>query len=282
MTHFIAEISSNHSRDLDRSLKFVDIAANIGCSSVKFQLFKIDQLFSKEILSSSKEHRRRKEWELPLEFIPELSARSKENNIEFGCTPFYLDAVEELFPYVDYYKVASYELLWDDLLSECAKTEKKVIISTGMATIEEVERALETLYKNGCNDPVVMHCVSAYPTPNDESNLSAIKTIRDTTSCKVGWSDHTHDPAVLYRAIHRWGANFIEFHLDIDGTGEEFAPGHCWLPDEIATVIEHISRGQNSDGHGEKRPANSELNDRDWRADPSDGLRPMQNKRKNF
>ena len=87
---------------------------------------------------------------------------------------------------------------------------------------------------------------------------------------------------MLYRAIHRWGANFIEFHLDIDGTGEEFAPGHCWLPDEIATVIENISRGQNSDGHGEKRPANSEMNDRDWRADPSDGLRPMQNKRKNF
>ena len=124
--------------------------------------------------------------------------------------------------------------------------------------------------------------MSLYPTPNDESNLSAIKTIRDTTSCKVGWSDHTHDPAVLYRAINRWGADFIEFHLDIDGTGEEFAPGHCWLPDEITTVIEHISRGQDSDGNGVKMPANSELNDRDWRDRPSDGLRPMKNKERIF
>jgi N-acetylneuraminate synthase len=282
MIHFIAEISSNHARDLKRSLQFVDLAADIGCSSVKFQLFKIDQLFSHEILNASEEHLRRKKWELPFEFIPEISSKSRDRNIEFGCTPFYLDAVEQLFPYVDYYKVASYELLWDELLRECALTNKPVIISTGMATIDEIEHAIETLDKYGCKDPVVMHCVSAYPTPHEESNLSAIETIRNITSCKVGWSDHTHDPAVLYRAIHRWGAEFIEFHLDIDGTGEEFSPGHCWLPDEIDKVIRDVSLGLKSDGSGIKKPSISEADDRDWRADPIDGLRPMRDKRKQF
>ncbi len=106
---FIAEVSSNHGRDLERSLALIDAAAAAGCDAVKFQLFKIDQLFAPEILERSEEHRRRKQWELPVEFLPELAARAHERGIEFGCTPFYLDAVAELEPHVNFYKVDSYE-----------------------------------------------------------------------------------------------------------------------------------------------------------------------------
>ena len=138
---FIAEVSSNHSRDLARALEFIDVAASSGCSAVKFQLFKIDQLFAPEILEKSEMHRKRKEWELPLEFLPSLAKRSHERNIEFSCTPFYLDAVSELDPHVDFYKLASYELLWDKLLVACASTGKPVILSTGMATMDEILHA---------------------------------------------------------------------------------------------------------------------------------------------
>ena len=116
MIKFIAEVSSNHNRDIERSFKFIDAAANSGCKAVKFQLFKLEKLFAPEILKKSPKHRERKNWELPIEFIPKLSERCKSKNIEFSCTPFYLDAVSELEPYVNFYKIASYELLWDDLL----------------------------------------------------------------------------------------------------------------------------------------------------------------------
>jgi sialic acid synthase SpsE len=272
--NFIAEVSSNHSSDINRCLEFIDCAANIGCDSVKFQLFKIDQLFAPEILAKSEKHRMRKSWELSLDFLPVLADRCRMKGIQFSCTPFYLAAVDELQPYVDFYKVASYELLWDDLLVACARTGKPVIISTGMANLDEIKHAVKILRNNNC-EPTVLHCTSAYPTPFEEANLSAIETIRNSTNCDVGWSDHTVNPGVIHRAIHKWNAQVVEFHLDLDGKGDEFKSGHCWLPEEIGPVIRQVKEAQNSDGDGIKEPVPSEIPDLLWRADPSDGLRPF-------
>jgi N-acetylneuraminate synthase len=282
MIKFIAEVSSNHHRNLSRSIDFIDAAARAGCAAVKFQLFKIEQLFSPEILERSEKHRKRKEWELPLEFVPKLAQRCLELGIEFSCTPFYLDAVNELEPYVAFYKIASYELLWNDLLAKCARTGKPVVLSTGMATIDEIRHSVQVLQQNGCKAPTLLHCTSAYPTPYAEANLAAIETIRKATGCEVGWSDHTVEPAIIHRAIHRWGAKVIEFHLDLDGKGEEFGAGHCWLPDQIAEVIRDVKKGFVADGNGVKEPVPSESSDRLWRADPSDGLRPMKEIRSTF
>jgi len=271
---FIAEVSSNHSRDLERSFDFIKCAADAGCSAVKFQLFCMDQLFSVGALPD-KEMVRRKNWELPLDFVPKLAQRCLELGIEFSCTPFYLDAVTELEPYVDFYKIASYELLWDELLIACARTGKPVILSTGMATIDEIKHAVGVLQENGCQMPTLLHCTSAYPTPYAEANLAAIETLRQVTGCEVGWSDHTVESAVIHRAIHRWGARVIEFHIDLDGKGEEYSAGHCWLPEQVGAVIRDVEKGFVADGNGIKEPVPSELPDRLWRADPSDGLRPM-------
>ena len=276
---FIAEVSSNHSQNLDRAIEFIDVAAASGCDAVKFQLFRIDQLFAREILVKSESHRNRKKWELPLEFIPKLARRCSDVGLDFCCTPFYLDAVTELEPYVSFYKIASYELLWDDLLAKCANTGKPIILSTGMALMEEIQHAIQVLQQNGCAAPTLLHCTSAYPTPYNEANLAAIETIRKSTGCEVGWSDHTVEPAVIHRAIDRWGAKVIEFHLDLDGKGEEFAAGHCWLPHQIGDVIRDVGKGFSADGNGVKEPVPSELPDRLWRADPSDGLRPMKETR---
>lgn len=282
MIKFIAEVSSNHNRDLTRAFEFIDAAANAGCSAVKFQLFKIEKLFSPEILIKSEEHRKRKEWELPLEYIPKLANHCKELDVEFSCTPFYLDAVNELEPYVEFYKIASYELLWDDLLAACARTSKPVILSTGMATIDEIKHAVEVLQANGCKEPTLLHCTSAYPTPYNEANLAAIEAIRQATGCQTGWSDHTVEPAVIHRAIHHWDAPVIEFHLDLDGKGEEYQAGHCWLPEQISLVIKDINKGLEADGKGVKKPTPSELPDRQWRTDPSDGLRPLKEVREKY
>lgn len=272
---FIAEVSSNHHGDLNRSLRFIDVAAEVGCDAVKFQLFKVDQLFAPEILQRSEQHRARKKWELPEEFLPILAKHAEKKGIQFSCTPFYMDAVKILEPYVDFYKIASYELLWKDMISACAATGKRLILSTGMADLDEVVSAVDNARHSGAEDLTVLHCVSGYPTPPEQCNLAAIKTIRDACGCDAGWSDHSVSPAVVHRAVNHWDAGVVEFHLDLDGQGDEFAPGHCWLPDQIERVISDLKAGPLADGAGVKTAVEAERSDRAWRADPGDGLRPM-------
>ena len=272
---FVAEVSSNHNRDLDRCFAFVDESARVGCGAVKFQLFRIDELFAPELLKWSAKHSARREWELPLEFVPRIAERCRQAELEFACTPFYLEAVEELRPHVSFYKIASYELLWTELLERCARTGLPIVLSTGMATLDEVQEAVETLRGAGCIDLTLLHCVSRYPTEPEACNLAAIETLRRACDCPVGWSDHSVSPAVVQRAAHRFGATMVEFHLDLEGDGREFQSRHCWLPDEIEPVIRAVNLGFVADGDGRKEPRASEGEERTWRADPSDGLRPF-------
>lgn len=281
-TSFIAEVSSNHHRDLNRCLQFIETSAHAGCDAVKFQLFKIEKLFASEILAKSETHRNRKQWELPLSFLPALKKKSDECKIQFSCTPFYLEAVTELQPYVDFYKIASYELLWDDLLIRCAETEIPVVLSTGMASFEEIDHAVDVLKTHKVSDLTLLHCVSAYPSPENESNLAVLEEFRKRYGVKVGWSDHSVSAAVIQRAVHRWQADAIEFHLDLDGEGEEFGAGHCWLPNQIQNVISDARKASQIDGKALKLQSLTETPDRDWRADPSDGLRPLLHLRKDY
>lgn len=279
---FVSEVSSNHARDLKRCFEFIERSAEIGCDAVKFQLFKIDELFSPEILVASEEHRSRRGWELPEEFIPQIAEKCRECGIYFSCTPFYLDAVEILAPYVNFFKIASYELLWDDLLVSCADTGLPVVLSTGMANLDEISHAVNVLRDGGCRDLTLLHCVSGYPTPSNQANLSAMSLLKKKFSCKIGWSDHTVEEGVVQRAIHKYEANMIEFHLDLDEQGAEYGTGHCWLPDKVERMIRNVRVGFMADGNGEKAPVEAELPDRDWRADPADGLRPLKKLRDNF
>ena len=275
-TLFIAEVSSNHHQSIERYYDFIDKAAEIGCQAVKFQLFRIDQLFTKEVILSNSDIQGRVKWELPLEYVPLILERCKNNKILFGCTPFYLDAVSFLSQYVDFFKIASYELLWLDLISACSKTNKPLILSSGMANINEIQNAINVARKNNCEDLSILHCVSGYPTPLDQCNLKAINTLKELSEdIKVGWSDHSKNPIVLNRAINHWNAEIIEFHLDLDGKGGEYKSGHCWLPNEIEPIIKSSKSFEFIDGTGKKEALLVEENERFWRADPSDGLRPL-------
>ncbi len=285
---FVAEVSSNHHARLDRCLAFVDEAARIGCDAVKFQLFRVDELFAPEILARSPDHRARHRWELPERFLPALAERARARGLAFGCTPFSLRAVEALRPHVDFLKIASYELLYEPLLAACAGTGLPVVLSTGMATEAEVHRAVEVLEGAGCRELTLLHCVSGYPTPPEQANLSALEALRAIgprhpgMRLSVGLSDHTTRPGVVHRAVHRFGASLVEFHLDLDGRGEEFAAGHCWLPGPAAELISEVREGLRADGDGTKAPVPVELPDRAWRADPRDGLRPLREIRESF
>jgi sialic acid synthase SpsE len=288
---FIAEVSSNHNNDIERSKKFIDVAKAAGCTGIKFQLFKINEMFSHEILAKSPKHQRRKKWELSESYIPILSKYAHDNGMLFSCTPFYLNAVDILEPYVDFFKIASYELLWLDLFKKCCKTNKPLVFSTGMATIDEVLNTLSFVINNNCKDITILHCNSAYPTPVNDTNLNGIRILEtaikrlskpDDVNIKLGYSDHTVVPGVIYRAVNKFNLDFLEFHLDLDGKGEEHEAGHCWMPNQIASVIKNISTGFEADGRHSFEPSESEIADRDWRADPIDGLRPLKKIRRDF
>ena len=279
--NFIAEISSNHNGSIKRSISLINSAKKSGFSSVKFQLFKIEKLFSKDILEKSKIHQNRKKWELPISFIKKIHAHCKKINIKFGCTPFYLEAVDELKDYVDFFKISSYEILHKKLIRKCALTRKPLIISTGMATLKEVNDAFNLIKSTKLKNLTIMHCVSSYPAKLEDANLSIIKTLKSIHK-NIGWSDHTVNEQVINRAIHRWGVKDVELHYDLDGKGFEFKAGHCWLPKEASRLIHNVNQAISSDGKNIKKPSKSELQDRDWRSDPKDGLRPMEKIRKKW
>ena len=280
-TKLVAEVSSNHHRDLRRCLAFVNAAADCGCRAVKFQQFQIRKLFSPEALRFDPSLLEREAWELPEDYNAELAAHAHDRGIEFSSTPFYLDAVRVLEPHVDFFKVASYQVLWLDLLREVARTGKPVVLATGMADLDEVKAAVDTLGQAGCKTPTLLHCVSMYPTPRALANLLAIRTLRRTFAKPVGWSDHTVDVETVVRAVRVHGAELVEFHLDLDGAGAEFAGGHCWLPRQVHELRAALADplplpdADPADGDGVKQPREEEKHERAWRTDPRDGLRPL-------
>jgi N-acetylneuraminate synthase len=287
---FVAEVSSNHARagetfDLGRALAFVDAAADVGCRAVKFQQFKIDTLFAPEVVANEPDIAARRAWELPDLCHEDLAGAAHGRGLQYACTPFDLPAVEQLAEHVDFFKLASYQLLWHDLMRAVARAGRPVVLATGMAELDEVRAAVDVLREAGVSDLELLHCVSAYPTPPGQANLAAIETLRHSMGVPTGWSDHTVDPRVIQRAVRRFDARTVEFHLDLDGEGAEYAGGHCWLPERIGAVIAELADpagcagGEPApgpfDGDGVVEPRACEREEREWRTDPSDGLRPL-------
>jgi len=280
MARFIAEIGSNHNRDDARARRLIDECADAGAGAVKIQVFRIEDLFAPEVLAARAELRTRSAWEFPLELLAPLAAHAHDRGLEFGATPFALWAVDAVAEHVDFLKIASYELLWHDLLRACAETGRPLLLSTGMATVSEIDDAVAVLRAAGARDLTLLHCVSAYPTPLEQCNLAAIESLHERHGCAAGWSDHSADPAVVERAVRRWGAEQVELHVDLaDEAGNE-AGEHNWTPARLGATIAAcagppLTDSAPADGDGVKRPMAAEAHDVPWRADPSDGLRPL-------
>jgi N-acetylneuraminate synthase len=165
--------------------------------------------------------------------------------------------------------------LWKQLFQECLNTKKPLIFSSGMATLQEVDDVMAEIPDNLREQITLLHCSSAYPTNPESCNLSVIEMFKKRYACKVGWSDHTCSKAVVLSSILAWHAECIELHIDIDGRGAEANAGHCWLPAELKDLFSIYRESLKAAGKPTKKPNLEESPDRDWRADPSDGLRPL-------
>jgi len=267
MTYWIADICSNHNQNLQRTKELILSAAEAGCDAVKLQLFKANKLYAPQF----KEQRKKMaKWEFPEKWLEDISDHCKYLNIKFGCTPFDLDAVETLKPYVDFYKIGSYENQWVELIKRVIATKKDWMISAGMMQLINIQRFMDQHLIQKNKPKALFMCNSTYPAKAEECNLKTINYCNNFMKADIGWSDHTNEPGVIYKAVSE-GAKYIEFHLDLnDKKGFESEIGHCWTPNEIRKIIYNVKKKK-------KAVFRDDLYDveaKKWRTD-IDGFRPL-------
>jgi len=229
---FIAEISANHCGNFSLAKKLIKCAYMNGADAVKLQTYTADTM----TIKSDKNNFKIKEglwkgytlWDLynkahtPLNWHKELFKYGKSLGIKVFSTPFDDTAVDFLEKLnCPIYKIASFEMTDLNLVKKVSQTKKPIIISTGMANLEEISTTVKTARRNGAKDITLLYCVSNYPSSIDDFNLNNIKILKDKFKCKVGFSDHSTDNRVAFAAIAS-GAEVIEKHIALDGQKEGF------------------------------------------------------------
>lgn len=223
----IAELSDNHNQDLNLAKETIHAIKASGADAVKLQTYTPDtitidcdneyfQIKQGTLWDGQTLYNLYKQAYTPWEWHYELKEVAEKLGLIFFSTPFNktaVDFLEELN--VPMYKVASFEITDIPLIEYIASKEKPIIISTGIATLEDIELALETCRNNGCNDITLLKCTSAYPAPLDEVNLLTIADMKKRFGVKVGLSDHTLGITVPIAAV-ALGAEMIEKHFILD------------------------------------------------------------------
>jgi len=270
----IAEAGINHNGSIENAKKMVDAACEAGADAVKFQTFKAEKVISRyapkakyQIRTTDPEESQldmARKLELTENDFKELCDYCKDKGIIFLSTPFDAESVDFLVGLgLDTIKVPSGEITNLPFLRKVGSAKKKVIVSTGMADLDEVKRALDILVKEGVlrGDVTILHCNTEYPTPIEDVNLSAMLGIKDTLEVKVGYSDHTTGIEVAIAAA-ALGAEVIEKHFTLDKDME--GPDHraSLEPDELKGMVEAIRAIEKAIGDGVKRPSSSEAKNR--------------------
>ena len=267
----IAEAGVNHNGNYDLALQLIDAAKEAGADIVKFQTFVPELLMSKKAQKADYQKATTGEGESQLDMIKKLSLGYNEfrslkdycekKGIEFLSTAFdmpSIDFLEELG--IRLHKIPSGEITNLPYLKKTGSLKKKVIISTGMATMQEIAEALAVLTKAGTpiSDITVLHCNTEYPTPFEDVNLLAMKTIGDTFQVKIGYSDHTKGIEVPIAAV-ALGAIVIEKHFTLDRNME--GPDHkaSLEPSELKLMVQSIRNIEKAIGQNTKEPSASEI-----------------------
>lgn len=266
----IAEAGVNHNGSLELAKKLVDVAVEAGADAVKFQTFKAENLVSKSAKkakyqventgSDESQYEMIKKLELGFDEFEELKKYCDEKGIMFLSTPFDDDSIEFLDKLgLEIFKIPSGEITNLPYLRKIGSLNKKVILSTGMADLGEVEDALDVLISAGTKKEniTVLHANTEYPTPIEDVNLKAMQTIACAFGVDVGYSDHTLGIEVPIAAV-AMGAKVIEKHFTFDRNLP--GPDHraSLEPDELKAMIKAIRNIEKALGDGIKRPSKSE------------------------
>jgi N,N'-diacetyllegionaminate synthase len=270
-TLIIAEAGVNHNGDINLAKKLIDVAAEAGIDYVKFQTFKAENLVSKSAQKAEYQKKNAgendsqlgmlKKLELTLDDHHELIDYCYEKNVAFFSTGFDLQSLDLLHQLgLRLYKVPSGEITNLPYLKKVAELAEKVIISTGMCNLLDIEKAINVFleYGFGKNEIVVLHCNTEYPTPMCDVNLNAMKTIANSFQVGVGYSDHTLGIEIPIAAV-AMGAEVIEKHFTLDRSMK--GPDHAASlePSELRQMVKSIRNIEMAMGSGLKEPSPSEL-----------------------
>jgi len=267
----IAEAGVNHNGSIELAKKLIDVAVQAGVDSVKFQTFKTELCISKDAKKADYQIENTnnnqetqfemvKKLELNEETHKELISYCKTQKIMFLSTPFDHDSIELLNDLgLEIFKIPSGEITNLPYLRHIGKLSKKVILSTGMADIGEIEDALDVLIEAGTQKEniTILHANTMYPTPMKDVNLKAMVTIGNTFDIPFGYSDHTLGIEVDIAAV-AMGANVIEKHFTLDKTMD--GPDHkaSLEPDELKAMVKAIRNIELALGSSIKKPSKSE------------------------
>jgi N,N'-diacetyllegionaminate synthase len=270
-TLIIAEAGVNHNGDINLAKKLIDVAAQAGVDYVKFQTFKAEKLVTEKAKQADYQEKNignagetqfamLKKLELDLDTHNLLIAYCKEKGVKFLSTAFDLDSVDLLNELgIDVFKIPSGEMTNLPYLEKIAGLGKPVILSTGMCTIGDVERAYNVFIEGGIaqKDLSILHCNTEYPTPMVDVNLKAMNTLGQAFDVKYGYSDHTLGIEVPIAAVAR-GATVIEKHFTLDKQME--GPDHkaSLEPKELIAMVSAIRNIEAALGSSIKKPSNSE------------------------
>ena len=262
-TYIIAEAGSNHNRSLKTAKKLIDVAKSSGADAVKFQTYSADTLYSKKTptpkylrkMTGKSLHQIIKDIELPREFQGELSDYCTQEGIQFLSTPFDYAAVEELAALdMPAYKIASFEIVHLPLLKLVASKKKPILLSTGMASLGDIEDAIEAI---GDCPVALLHCVIGYPPPITDINLRVITTLKRAFNVPVGYSDHSMSVSLPAAAVAA-GACIIEKHYTLDRKMK--GPDHPFAlePNELKAMVKNIREVDDAMGSDKKKLSESE------------------------
>ena len=269
----IAEAGVNHNGDINTAKKLIDVAVEAGVDYVKFQSFKADKLVSPDAKKADyqiknteeedddSQYQMLKQLELSVENHIELIEYCSLKKINFFSTAFDLDGISYLSSLnLGVFKIPSGELTNFPYLRAVANTGLPVILSTGMANLDEIQKSVEVLISNGTkkNQITVLHCNTEYPTPMIDVNLKAMLTIKEKLGVSIGYSDHTLGIEVPIAAV-ALGAKIIEKHFTLDRNLP--GPDHkaSLEPDELKAMVSAIRNIEKAiSGNERKEPSQSE------------------------
>ncbi len=267
----IAEAGVNHNGSLSIAKKLIEKAAQAGADAVKFQTFTAKNLVSPNTPKANYQLKTTSSSETQFEMIQHLEIdknahkalmdHCRKNNIMFLSSPFDLEGIDLLYELgLSMFKIPSGEITNLPYLRKIGSLGKQIILSTGMATLDEIKAAVHVLTKAGASKKsiAILHCNTEYPTPMPDVNLLAMKTIQAAfPSMQIGYSDHTLGIEVPIAAT-ALGARVIEKHFTLDRAMEGPDQGSSLEPNELAQMVKAIRNIEMALGNGVKKPSPSE------------------------
>lgn len=269
---FIAEVGVNHNGDFEVAKKLIDAAKYAGADIVKFQTFSADDTMSDKKAAFSYKvngkvvterlHAMFERLALPLEWHQKLLRYAQKKNIQFLSTPCHLAAVDLLEDLnVPAYKIGSGDLTSIDLLTAVAQTKKPVLVSTGMARKEEIDKVVAIFQRLKNSNLVLLQCTAVYPAPAGEVNLNRMLSLKERYKTLVGFSDHSEGPEAVLGSIYM-GAVVVEKHFTL--SKKMAGPDHQFSiePKELKILIEKIRHAEKLKGSSQLRESKTETRER--------------------